>query len=355
LHVTIAYSRRPLDWAKVGQLDDRVVIAAGQGRREVLPMGEDGDCIALRFESMVLSDRWLHILNAGGSWDWPGFHPHITFHYIGDTAAPILSRVHPYYGPIILGPEVVAEIEPGWSENIVQKESRAVAFVAEHSDAILHRLGDLMDKSTRGEFQMLMTKDKVRKVGARNSKTDLAMIQHMHDRAFELQQVARALGAQGKAPAEDSIGSGEDMDAMSDSQFAKRDPRICKIDEGLGMVFGYAIICKVNGEPYYDLNIDKDGSRVPEHIPEGAMLKATADFMQSARAGNEMHRGPDLGQYVFAFPLTTDIAKSMGISTTVTGLMVGFKAPPDVLAKFKSGVYKGFSIEGKRVHVVETD
>lgn len=127
--------------------------------------------------------------------------------------------------------------------------------------------------------------------------------------------------------------------------------RIVKVDEELGLVFGWAIVCKVNGADYYDLNIDKreDGSyeRVPEHIPEKAMLKAATRFMASTqRPGNEMHAGPDLGDYVFAFPMTTEIAKSLEIVTKITGMLVAFKPPPHVLAKYKDGTYGGFSIEG---------
>jgi hypothetical protein len=132
--------------------------------------------------------------------------------------------------------------------------------------------------------------------------------------------------------------------------------RIAKIDSELGVVFGWAVICKIDGEPYYDLNVDvSKGERVPEHIPEDAMLKAACSFMAGARPGNVMHRGPDDGTYLFAFPMTTEIAKAMGIDTKVTGLMVAYKPSPDVLAKFKSGELKGFSIEGRRIKFDESD
>lgn len=133
--------------------------------------------------------------------------------------------------------------------------------------------------------------------------------------------------------------------------------RVAKIDESLGLVFGWAIVCKVNGEDYFDLNVDQEGvlkgQRVPEHIPEEVMTKAAVDFMQSDRAGNEMHDGPDSGHYVFAFPMTTDIAKALNIQTDKTGLLVAYKPTPDVLAKFKAGTYTGFSIEGKRLDWTE--
>lgn len=127
--------------------------------------------------------------------------------------------------------------------------------------------------------------------------------------------------------------------------------RVVKVSEELGLVFGWAIVCKVDGEDYYDHNIDKNsGEAVPEHIPEDAMLKAATDFMaHTERSGNEMHVGPDSGQFVFAWPMTTDIAKALGIETPQTGLLVAYKPTPEVLAKYKDGTYRGFSIEGVRV------
>lgn len=108
-----------------------------------------------------------------------------------------------------------------------------------------------------------------------------------------------------------------------------------------GVVFGWAIVCKKDGVDYIDLQKD--------HIPEESMLDAAADFAKAARPGNEMHAGPEVGQYLFLFPMTGDIAKALGIETKTTGLLVGYKPPADVLAKFKDGTYTGFSIEGSRL------
>jgi hypothetical protein len=136
--------------------------------------------------------------------------------------------------------------------------------------------------------------------------------------------------------------------------------KVSSISDELGVVFGWAIVCTEKGKPYYDLNIDWEGpyagERVPEHIPEPTMLKACLEFMDTAdRPGNEMHAGPELGKFVCAFPLTADIAKAMGITSEKTGLMVGYMPPPAVLAKFKSGEYTGFSIEGWRTDCEEHD
>jgi hypothetical protein len=118
--------------------------------------------------------------------------------------------------------------------------------------------------------------------------------------------------------------------------------RVFKVDESLGLVFGWAIICKAEGKPYYDVQGD--------HIPEDAMLKAAADFMADSRVAKEMHAGESKGSVVFAWPMTADIAESMGIVTKQTGLMIAMKPDgPEMLAKFKSGEFTGFSIGGQRV------
>lgn len=137
---------------------------------------------------------------------------------------------------------------------------------------------------------------------------------------------------------------------MSGAQQVRK-ANVVKVEPALGLVFGWAIVCKQDGEDYYDLNVDRDGAykgqRVPEHIPEDVMLKAALDFAETAeRPGNEMHVGPECGQHVFIFPMTTDIAKALDIDTKKTGLLVAYKPPADVLQKFIDGTYTGFSIEG---------
>lgn len=125
---------------------------------------------------------------------------------------------------------------------------------------------------------------------------------------------------------------------------------VSKIDERLGIVFGYAIVCKNAGEEYYDVQGD--------HIPEDAMLRATAEFMTGRRVAKIMHAGDPAGQVVFGFPVTEDIAASLAMSVTKTGFIVGMR-PDDqeVMQKFRDGELTGFSIGGRRIAetVVEED
>ena len=117
-----------------------------------------------------------------------------------------------------------------------------------------------------------------------------------------------------------------------------RKAEVAKVDEGLGLVFGWAIVCTEKGEDHYDLQGD--------HIPEEVMVEATTDFMENARIAKEMHRGDQIGSIVHSFPLTAEIAKAMGLQTEKTGWMVAMKPNSSVLAKFVDGTYTGFSIGG---------
>lgn len=118
--------------------------------------------------------------------------------------------------------------------------------------------------------------------------------------------------------------------------------KILKVDASLGLVLGYAIVCKEDGEDYYDTQGD--------HIPEDAMLKASAEFMLGKRVLGDMHKTAEGGTVVFAFPMTTDIAKAFGIEVKKTGLMIAVKPETEeMLKKYQDGTYTGFSIGGERV------
>jgi len=115
--------------------------------------------------------------------------------------------------------------------------------------------------------------------------------------------------------------------------------KVCKVDDRLGLVLGWGIICKSDGSEYFDLQADS--------VTEEGMLEAGLDFMRVSRKAKEMHRGGTRGEIVFAFPMTAEIAKAFGIETKTHGLMIGLLPDQDMLAKFKSGELTGFSLGGK--------
>ncbi|RUQ67341.1 hypothetical protein ELZ19_06715 [Brucella abortus] len=134
---------------------------------------------------------------------------------------------------------------------------------------------------------------------------------------------------------------------MADEDFEVR-AEVVKVDDTLGLVMGYAIVCTEKGKAYFDLQGD--------HIPEDAMMKAALDFMQNSQVAKEMHTGDRKGAVVFAWPMTADVAKAFGIKTEKTGLMIAVKPDdPDMLEKFQLGELTGFSIGGVRVKDEEVD
>lgn len=120
--------------------------------------------------------------------------------------------------------------------------------------------------------------------------------------------------------------------------------KVNRVDADLGLVFGWAIVSNIGGEPYFDLQDD--------HIPEHVMLKASAAYMAGDRVAGDMHQWDAgapirIGTVLFAWPLTEDIAKAVGVECKQTGLLIGMKVDnPGVLSKFKSGEYTGFSLGG---------
>lgn len=112
LHVTVAYSRNPVDWMKVGESwsgdgKGQLKIAPG-GARLIDKFGEGA--VVLLFNSSELAWRHVTIVEAGASWDWPDYQPHITFTY--EPGSVDIDKVEPYRGAIELGPEIFEELAP---------------------------------------------------------------------------------------------------------------------------------------------------------------------------------------------------------------------------------------------------
>lgn len=122
-----------------------------------------------------------------------------------------------------------------------------------------------------------------------------------------------------------------------------------KIDEELGLVFGWAIVCTINGVQYFDLNRNPlTGDLEPDGITQKGMLRAGMYYMEGDRVAKIMHRGGIVGKIIFAWPETDETLQAFDMTSKITGLKVCFK--PDNKAdieKFKDGTFTGFSIGGE--------
>ena len=110
LHVTIAYSRTPLDWMDIGESwQSKIEISAGGPR----VIEQFGDAKVVLFRSSELEWRHKSIREAGASWDHAEYQPHITISYDN-----MPENVQPYQGKIVLGPEVFSEVVDDWRSTI---------------------------------------------------------------------------------------------------------------------------------------------------------------------------------------------------------------------------------------------
>lgn len=166
LHVTIAFSREPVDWTELTDSPDKLTFETGN--RTVEPLGDKG-AVVLKFEADELSLRWKEIIDdLGATWDHEGYHPHVTITY--DAGDLDLSKIEPYTGPLVFGPERIEEVTENWEEDIVEKAEASGAlsiFVPITKVDIAQRLvygvlteevpdkaGEIIDyPSTKAQFQ----------------------------------------------------------------------------------------------------------------------------------------------------------------------------------------------------------
>lgn len=236
LHVTIASSRAAVDWGAL-ELHTNTLVASG-GARTVKPLGDKG-AVVLRFDSDALQSRWQEFRDAGASWDYEGYQPHVTITYSGSDVD--LSKVEPFTGALEFGAEVFAPVNDDWVSGVVEKS----AIEAE----------------------------------------------------------------------------------------------VLKVDDSLGLVFGWAIVSEVNGKPYVDTQND--------YIPSDVAMRAIAKFMEGERVAKTMHVGERTGTVTMAFPMEPSVMKALGISSEKTGVVIAMKPDTEAqLALFKSGDMQGFSIGG---------
>lgn len=124
MHVTVAFSREPIDWAAL-ELEEGALVAHDLGRsvHQFPPRSTPNGATVLKFESPELRERWQYFRDRGASWDFPEYQPHITITYsIPEADAQALE---PYRGPLVFGPEEAAEVSDDWASEVEEKPTVA--------------------------------------------------------------------------------------------------------------------------------------------------------------------------------------------------------------------------------------
>ena len=112
MHVTITFSREPVDWMKMGQAWEAKLEVPEGGPRMMDRFGEGGAAFVLLFSSSELEWRHEAMMERGATWDHPEYQPHITISYDFDGDA---DDIEPYRGKLVFGPEIFAEVNEDWA------------------------------------------------------------------------------------------------------------------------------------------------------------------------------------------------------------------------------------------------
>lgn len=124
LHVTVCYSREPVDWMKMGQswyggsADHSGNITVDPGGPRLVE--KFGNAIVLLFSSSDIQCRHDMMVASGASHDFPDYQPHITITY--DPQGLPWESIEPYRGKIELGPEIFEEVNEDWSSGVREDE-----------------------------------------------------------------------------------------------------------------------------------------------------------------------------------------------------------------------------------------
>lgn len=118
MHVTVLYSRTPVDPIEMGEAwgteaDGSLIVRAG-GPRALEKFGEGA--AVLQFASSSLSYRHEEMVRKGASHDYPEYLPHVTITYeAGDLD---LAKIAPFTGELRFGPEIFEPLDLDWKSKI---------------------------------------------------------------------------------------------------------------------------------------------------------------------------------------------------------------------------------------------
>jgi hypothetical protein len=119
MHVTVLYSRTPVDPMTMGETwgsetDGGLIVKAG-GPRAMEVFGEGA--LVLQFASWSLVSRHADMIRAGASHDWPEYSPHVTLTYQVPEGFD-LEAVKPYAGELRFGHEIFEPLDLDWKSKI---------------------------------------------------------------------------------------------------------------------------------------------------------------------------------------------------------------------------------------------
>jgi|LULG01.1.fsa_nt_gb phage-related protein (TIGR01555 family) len=119
MHVTVLYSKQPVDPMKMGEAwgsepNGDLIVKRG-GPRALERFGEGA--VVLQFASWSLVSRHEDMVRAGASHDYEEYLPHVTITYSAPDNLD-LSKIVPFDGELHFGPEIFQPLDEDWKSKI---------------------------------------------------------------------------------------------------------------------------------------------------------------------------------------------------------------------------------------------
>lgn len=122
MHVTIIYSKAPVDWMKIGEPWESILEVNAGGPRLHETFGDGASVLALLFSSRELDYRHRAAIEAGATHDYD-YQSHISITLEAEEIDP--KSIEPWQGKIVLGPEIYQEISSGdWREKVKASDAK---------------------------------------------------------------------------------------------------------------------------------------------------------------------------------------------------------------------------------------
>lgn len=319
MHVTVVYSRDGYivnEYAEPSHTSFYGNLVVRGGKRSVSPLGDKG-AVVLKIESIDLTQEWLEHRRMGASYDYESYIPHVTITYDSGVIDP--SKIEPYMGDIVLGPLRLEALKTDYKPDMVEIKKRMI------NDDAFTEPNEAMVRSYDLGFD---GKIHVHEVGG----------QAVYMPAASHEEYLR--GAQDRAilSPTNQEDSGDEYEGM-DPVRVEIEVKISKRSDEQRIVWGWASVSTVGGEPVYDAHGD--------YWPADEMMKTANEFMKDVRVLKAMHSGEQIGRIIHSFPMTSEIAKAFDIETDKEGWIIGTYVEDDKKWEdAKNGKLPAFSIGG---------
>lgn len=117
--------------------------------------------------------------------------------------------------------------------------------------------------------------------------------------------------------------------------------KVAKVDESIGVVFGYAVASTVDGGK--SAHVDLQGDAV---VGGDELIKVALGFAEAGAQSDVMHDCVKDGWVPFVMPLNAETKKAFKLAGDVEGIAIGMKPSVETFKRFQSGELAAFSIYG---------